>query len=306
MSSGDEAVFPAEKRPDPALDELGLGGVPRLDVDLVEAAAVVDLAEGVEGQVDLLGVGAVVHRVLELLLQDADDREGDAVDDDLPADGVGRPEQVQGHLPADEGDLAAFGHVVGVEKAAADLRDLGPERGKLRRRAVDGAVDLLAAGRDLEKVVALGHDPADLRDPLLEIGDVLGEESDPPPLGQPFEGQRGLAAVDHDQGVAQAAEADLELGGDAPPESHQQEDRERAPEQGEGDQGGLLPALAVLAPEEAGQGRIHAYFLKASMGSVEAAARAGIMPATTPMASRIRIVAGDDERGSGRGRRRNR
>ena len=39
-----------------------------------------------------------------------------------------------------------------------------------------------------------------------------------------------------------------------------------------------------------GRVRFMLYFLRASMGSVEAAVRAGIIPATTPMASRIRTV----------------
>jgi hypothetical protein len=101
----------------------------------------------------------------------------------------------------------------------------------------------------------------------------------------------GLAAVDHDEIVAQAFETDAEGVAEAAAERHQKKDGESSPGDGEGDQGSFLFPLAVLSGEVTEKRRAHGLFPQSSMGFVEAALRAGAIPDMIPMVRRIRIVA---------------
>jgi len=69
-----------------------------------------------------------------------------------------------------------------------------------------------------------------------------------------------LAAVDHDEIVAQAFEADAEGVAEPAAEGHEKKNREGAPGDGEGDQGGFLSPLARFSRKEIEELRSHGLF----------------------------------------------
>ncbi len=219
--------------------------------EVVHEPVAIDGAKRRVGDHTAVGVGSVVARVLELLLQDPDHRERQAVHHDAPARGIDAlPEDPLRQLVAEVQDPPPALDVGGIDEASA-------------RRGLHVTDRLVFGTHALEKRVGAGlahlkrrapppvrdAAPVDVRDRVPDEIEILFHEPDASALPQAGERLAGLTAVDHEHPFAGTEQAIAHGALQALPERQQEHDRERPPGHRKEGEEGPSPLRLQVAEE---------------------------------------------------------
>src|SRR5207248_177068 len=212
-------------------DDGSAGYIARLHDEVAHEPVAVDGAKRGVGDHPAIGVGSVVARVLELLLQDADHRERQAIDDDAPAGGIDAlAEDPLRQLVAEEQYPPPALDVGGVDETSARSGVHVADRLVLRTHALEKRVGArLAHLKRRAPPPVRDASPVDVRDRVPEEIEILLHEPDASSLPQAGECLAGLTAVDHEHPFAGTEQAVAHGALQALPERQQQHDRERPP-----------------------------------------------------------------------------
>jgi hypothetical protein len=225
-------------------------------------------------------VGAAVHPHLHLGLHHPDDGEGGLVDLHRLAHHLHGAEEVLRQLVAQEDDAPLLLEVALVQEASPGLRKLVADLAEVGLHAADARVDRLRSHGEAAAAGVFGAHQLDLGHSGAQQGRVVVAEVHWPAGGQAFPGLLRGAGPEHGNALPHAPRVLVERALQALAEGEQQDDRERAPGDGQDGQDHALALPGGVVGEEPqdqaelGAEVLHASF-KAWTGSSSDARRAG-------------------------------